>query len=76
MTCTATIRVYDNRSAIVVNSKGVFAEDGEHVVYLLTDKAPQPVRRVVKLGHRNKEMVEVLNGLRVGDRILQDQPND
>jgi HlyD family secretion protein len=57
------------RGTIVAN--GPFYEDGGgQWVFVLSPKGTHAERRAVKLGRRNPESVEVLEGLAPGDRVI------
>ena len=51
----------------------VFTEGKKHFVYLSKDDA-KPEKRTVKIGENDGKMVEVLEGLEEGDKILINKP--
>ncbi len=52
----------------------VFTEGKKHVVYLSREDA-KPEKRTVKIGENDGKMVEVLDGLEEGDKILISKPD-
>jgi len=51
-------------------------EDNEKIKYvmLLTGDDEEPVRREVKLGKTKEKQVEILSGLKAGDKIVKEEP--
>lgn len=73
MKCDLAIMAYHNRNAIVVPESAVFEEDGDSYVYVHQgDKDPE--RRVVKTGERHDKKVEILEGVKVGEKIRMKKP--
>jgi HlyD family secretion protein len=53
----------------------VFTDGKKHVVYLPKEDA-KPEKRVVKIGENDGKMVEILDGLAEGDKILVSKPDN
>ncbi|MCH2113776.1 MAG: HlyD family efflux transporter periplasmic adaptor subunit [Pirellulales bacterium] len=79
MTCKTKITTYHNEKALQIPAALVQAdEDDEKVKYvmLIDPEAGEPVKRKVKLGHKQGKMVEVLKGLAEGDEIVKEEKKD
>ena len=64
---------YRKTDALTVPASAVFADDlddDRHYVLL-----PGAARRDVKLGQKSGQRVEILQGLRGGDEVLQQKPD-
>jgi HlyD family secretion protein len=60
-----------NDTPALVLPNGSFTQTtGGDWVFALDDNGSEAVRRAVKLGRRNVEQVEVLNGLAAGERVI------
>lgn len=70
---TASVRIQiAERTVLAIPARAVRREDGAPVAYVLDDGRPRP--RPLKLGWRDGPWVEVVDGLRAGDRVLVDPP--
>ncbi len=69
MAATVTVRVYDNAQAITVPAGAVKEIDGQEFVWIDQGDKP-PLRRAVETGHRTKEKIEIVGGLKGGEKIL------
>lgn len=49
-------------------------QDGDEATVLVLDAAGQPVARQVKLGLANNKSVEIVKGLRPGERVVLEEP--
>lgn len=77
MTCEVRFVPHHDEAALVVPAKAVFTEDldpAQHYVYRVVDGKPQ--RCDVRVGEKSGEDIEILRGLREGDVILAEKPND
>jgi multidrug efflux pump subunit AcrA (membrane-fusion protein) len=77
MNCKIQVNTYDKKDALVVPKKAVHDEEDnpdEHFVWLVDpkDTDAKPQKRVVKLGKRKGEEVEIVKGLKKGDVISLD----
>ncbi len=77
MTCSVTLRAYRSPKALTVPAASVFTdpedEDEEKPhVYVVEDG--KPVKRVVKLGRRSGDKIEILKGLSAGSVIRLERP--
>jgi multidrug efflux pump subunit AcrA (membrane-fusion protein) len=80
MSCKVQVTVYDKKDALVVPKKAVHDDKDDpdqHYVWLVKDpddEEAKPERRIVKLGKRKDEDIEILKGLKKGDVIsLEDE---
>ncbi len=87
MTAAVSILGEDRKNVLVIPIRAVFTnDDDEDIVYLLpkegkskTDKAQAPTQTNgiptrVKLGANDMQMVEVISGLKEGDKIMLNDP--
>lgn len=75
MKCEAELVTLEKKSAIAVPKSAVFADEatGDDVVYLLGKK---PEKRAVKKGPESGDRVLILSGLKTGDEILLEKPEE
>ena len=78
MNCEAKVKVYEKSDALVVPSKLVQTdEDDEKVKFVMVaEDKEKPTRREVKLGRTEGNMVEILEGLSEGDRVVEQEKSD
>lgn len=77
MTGTIRFNVYVKEDAIVVPAKAVFAEElnpDERYVYVV--KGDEHEKRPVKVGEQVRDNLEILSGLRDGEEILLEKPQE
>jgi HlyD family secretion protein len=68
--------VYGYKDKVMLMPNGTFFKGpGQYAVFVL-DGDRQLVRRTVQLGDSNREYVEVLSGLKVGDRVVTSDMSD
>lgn len=68
MTANVTITVARREQVLAIPSAAVMREDSER--YALVQTGEQTARRAIKTGSRDKTYVEVLSGLREGERVV------
>jgi len=68
--------VYSNPKAIVVPATAVRTDDDEQPYVMILDGDGNPQRRDVKTGQKSKDQVEILAGLKVGDRIQSEEKKE
>ena len=73
MSCSVTLTAFKKEDAITIPPKALFDEDGETVVYISTGKEKHE-ERTVKVGRQTAQWVEILQGLKKGDKILTSKP--
>jgi len=56
--------------ALLLATGGFFQSTGGNWVYVVDESGDQAVRRNIRLGRKNSENYEVLEGLRPGDRVV------
>ena len=79
MTCQTTVKVYENKSALVIPANLVQTDEEDETikyVMLVDPKEEEPVRRVVELGRSKGKLVEVLQGLDEGDEIVKEEKKE
>ena len=72
MTIRADVTVGVRRGVLLLPVTAIFNKDGRHVVYL--DAFSGPEVRGVEIGEANDRMVEVVGGVREGDRVTLTEP--
>ena len=60
--------------ALVAPKEAVFTEGKKHFVYLAGPDGARPAQRTVKVGGTDGKLIEILDGLAEGDRILLNKP--
>jgi HlyD family secretion protein len=77
MSCAVKVVTYDKKDALLVPVDMIQTDkDDEKIKYVmrLAGDDEEPVRRDVKLGKTKDKMVEVLSGLKAGDKIVKEEP--
>jgi membrane fusion protein, multidrug efflux system len=70
-----TVDLFKNkRDALVVPEKSILAKGRKNFVFIVDPKADQPtaVKREIKIGRRQTGLVEVLDGVKVGQHVITD----
>jgi HlyD family secretion protein len=60
----------DSAPALVIPNGAFYQSTGGNWIYVLTSDGKEAVRRDIRLGRRNSESVEVLEGLSEGERVI------
>lgn len=60
----------DNSSAILVPNGSFYQETGGNWMFVVSPDGQEAVRRDVKMGRRNKDFIEVLDGLEPGEEVI------
>jgi HlyD family secretion protein len=60
----------DPAPAVLIPNGGFFNDTGGSWVFVVTPDGGRAVKRQVRLGRRNSEFVEVLDGLQPGERVI------
>jgi len=78
MTCKVELTCYENKEAIAVPPKALGSEDtnGEKSYVYVLGKKDQSKKRYVTVGKRTADKVEILGGLKAGEKILAECPKD
>lgn len=77
MSGAVKVTTYDKKDALLVPVDMIQTDkDDEKIKYVmrLAGDDEEPVRREVKLGKTKDKMVEVLSGLKEGDKIVKEEP--
>lgn len=78
MTCTIKLAPYVNKDALTIPASALFTDeldDEEQYVYVLP-KDGKPKKQSVTAGKKSGDRVEIVKGLREGDRILREKPKE
>ncbi len=60
----------DNADALLIPNGSFYQETGGNWVFVVSADGSEAVRRTVRLGRRNTEFIEVLEGLEPGERVI------
>ena len=73
-TCDVKLLVYEKKDAVMVSKASVFSDDDglTNYVFVPTDSGNE--RRDVKTGKAKDDKVEIVSGLKAGDKILKAKP--
>ena len=78
MTCELKLTAYEKKDALCVPPKSIKADplDEDKFSVYVVDKDGKENKREVELGRRTDKKVEILRGLKAGDKILAAYPSD
>jgi multidrug efflux pump subunit AcrA (membrane-fusion protein) len=68
MTTNVMVSLDARKNVLTVPLHAVARDQGKSVVFLL--RGGQPVRQVVKVGWKDPEWIEIINGLKEGDKVV------
>lgn len=60
----------DNTDAILIPNGSFYQETGGNWLFVVAPDGSEAVRRTVRLGRRNSEFIEVLDGLEPGEKVI------
>jgi HlyD family secretion protein len=60
----------EQRQTLLLKRGAFISSSGGNWVYVLDPSSQQAVRREIRLGQRNQDVVEILDGLVVGDQVI------
>ena len=60
----------DNSDAILIPNGSFYQETGGSWVFVVTPDGSEAIRRTVRLGRRNTDYIEVLDGLEPGEKVI------
>jgi HlyD family secretion protein len=60
----------DNTDAVLIPNGAFYQETGGNWVFVVTPDGSEAVKRNVRLGRRNSDYIEVLDGLEPGERVI------
>ncbi len=60
----------DNTDAILIPNGSFYQETGGNWVFVVSADGTEAVKRTVRLGRRNTEFIEVLDGLEAGEQVV------
>jgi HlyD family secretion protein len=69
-TMQARLTLGDPSPALLVPNGAFYNETGGNWIFVVTPDGRQAVKRQVRLGRRNAEFIEVLEGLEAGEKVL------
>ncbi len=74
MGCKLSFLVYENKNSIVVPKASVFSDDGGISNYVFVVDGESSTRKEVTVGHTSGTDVEIIDGLKDGDKIAKAKP--
>ena len=74
MACSLSLVTYDRPKALSVPAGSVFSDPGEDEQYVFVVDGDTHARRTVKTGRTNGGAIEIVEGLKAGDAILDKKP--
>ena len=60
----------DNSDAVLIPNGSFYQETGGNWVFVVSPDGSEAVRRSVRLGRRNTDFIEVLDGLEAGEKVI------
>ncbi len=60
----------DNSDAILIPNGSFYQETGGNWVFVVSADGTEAVKRTVRLGRRNTDFIEVLDGLEPGEQVV------
>ena len=60
----------DNSDAVLIPNGSFYQEAGGNWVFVVSPDGSEAVRRNVRLGRRNTDFIEVLDGLEPGEQVI------
>ncbi len=60
----------DNSDALLIPNGSFYQETGGNWIFVVAPDGTEAVRRTVRLGRRNSDFIEVLDGLEPGERVI------
>jgi HlyD family secretion protein len=60
----------DNADAVLIPNGSFYQETGGNWIFVVSPDGTEAVRRTVRLGRRNTDFIEVLDGLEPGERVI------
>ena len=60
----------DNSGALLISNGSFYQETGGNWVFVVSPDGTEAVKRPVKLGRRNVDFIEVLDGLEAGEKVV------
>ena len=65
-----TVTLGDNSEAVLIPNGSFYQETGGNWIFVVSPDGSEAVKRNVRLGRRNTEFIEVLDGLEPGERVI------
>ena len=60
----------DNSSAILIPNGSFYQETGGNWLFVVAPDGSEAIKRTVRMGRRNKDFIEVLEGLELGEEVI------
>ena len=60
----------DNSDAILIPNGAFYQETGGNWIFVVSADGTEALKRTVRMGRRNTEFIEVLDGLEAGERVI------
>ena len=69
-TMQAKLTLGDNTDALLIPNGSFYQETGGNWIFVVSADGTEAVRRTVRLGRRNTDFIEVLDGLEPGEKVI------
>lgn len=69
-TMQVTLTLGDANEALLIPNGSFYADTGGNWIFVVSPDGSEAVRRTVKLGRRNTDYIEVIDGLEAGERVV------
>ena len=69
-TMQAKLTLGDNTDAVLSPNGSFYQETGGNWIFVVSSDGTEAVKRTVRLGRRNTDLIEVLDGLEPGERVI------
>jgi HlyD family secretion protein len=69
-TLQTSLTLGDNTDAVLIPNGAFYQETGGNWVFVVAPDGSEAIRRNVRLGRRNSDFIEVLEGLEPGERVI------
>jgi HlyD family secretion protein len=60
----------DNSEAVLIPNGAFYQETGGNWIFVVSPDGQEAIKRTVKMGRRNKDFIEVLDGLEPGEEVI------
>lgn len=69
-TLQTKLRLGDNTDAVLIPNGSFYQETGGNWIFVVSPDGSEAVKRTVRLGRRNTDFIEVLDGLEPGEQVV------
>lgn len=69
-TVSLKLTLGDAKEAVLIPNGAFFQKTGGNWIFVLSENGDQAIKRSIRLGRRNNEYIEVLEGLNIGEQVI------